>query len=246
MTSPKLAQENPDGSRSYVHPITQEAVPSVTTIMRAGIGKPMLVRWSARLAADYAIGNWADLQEMPLAQRREMIWYAHERERGKASDLGSAVHSACDAWAKGKAHEYSKEVSPYMTSFTKFIMDKRPEFLFSEVTLWNRKREYAGTADAICRIGGETYLIDYKTGKSLHAEVALQLSALENAEFIITDEGEELPVPQIDRLAAVHIRPRSWHFSLIAHRENAFRAFLACRDLHFWTEIVAPETLVAA
>src|SRR6185369_1773292 len=115
--------------------------------------------------------------------------------------------------------------SPYMTSFVKFIMDRQPEFLYSEVTTWSRKHGYAGTADAICIMGRKTFLIDYKSGKSLHSEVALQLTALAKADFIITEDGEELDIPPIDGLAAVHIRPRSWHIAEIDHVEESWRAF---------------------
>lgn len=234
MTNPALAQEQPDGSRRYVHPKTQESEPSVTTIIREAIAKPYLLRWAGGTGAQYADGNWDALASMSSWERIGLIKFAHERERQKASDLGTAVHAALDAWAKGEPHEYSKEISPFMTSFVKFIMDRRPEFLYSEVTTWSRTHGYAGTADAICVMKGKTFLIDYKSGKSLHNEVALQLTALARADFIITGEGEELDIPPIDGLAAVHIRPRSWHIAEIDHVEESWRAFLACRELYEW------------
>jgi len=234
MTSPKLAVEQPDGSRLYVHPVTDEKVPSVTTIIKEAIAKPFLMKWATRLGAEYADGNWDALSQMSSWARVSLIKTAHERERDGASELGTAVHSALDAWAKGEPHEYSKEVSPFMTSFTKFIMEMRPEFLYSEVTLWSRTHGYAGTADAICKMRNGTFLIDYKTGKSLHSEVALQLTALAYADFIITDEGDELELPDIGTLAAIHIRPRSWHVAEIDHKEESWHAFLACRELYSW------------
>jgi hypothetical protein len=243
MTSPVLARELPDGSRVYDHPRTRETAPSVTTVIAAGIPKPRLTGWSDRLAAEYADANWSELSRMPSWERIEKIRYAAERERERSSQLGTAVHTAAEAWGKGVPHEHSKEVDPYMNSFAKFLMDKRPVFLRNEVTVWSRTWNYAGTADAIARIGEWTWLIDFKTGKSLYPEVGLQLSALAHAEFIITPDGTEEEMPLINGLAAVHIRPRSWHFTPVSCDKKNFSAFLACRELYNWSTETAPQVL---
>ena len=197
------------------------------------------------MAAEYAIGEWDSLTELSPYGRKEAIRFAHERERDKSATLGTAVHAAIDSWCKGEPCQPAKEVDPFMTSFTKFLMEKRPRFIASEVTVWSRKHNYAGTADAICEIDNKMYLADYKTGKNLHDEVGLQLSALAFADFIITPEGKEIELPVIDALAAIHIRPRSWKFVPVQHAEQNFRAFLACRQLHYWSTEIAGEVLAA-
>lgn len=242
MTSPVLAQEQPDGSRLYCHPLTGELVPSVTTIINM-INKPRLTGWAARLAAEYAVREWTTLAELPSWGRTEAIKHEHDRVREKASDLGTEVHSAIEHWVKGEAYDHVKEADPYMGSFTKFLMDKRPVFLRSEVSVWSRTWNYAGTADAIIRIGEWTWLIDFKTGKSLHSEVGLQLSALSHADFIINPDGTEEEMPVINGLAAVHVRPRSWHFTPVNCDRKNFEAFLACRELYNWSTEVAPQVL---
>ena len=242
MTSPPLSQEQPDGSRLYRHPLTGELAPSVTTII-SQINKPRLVGWSARLAAEYAISEWDSLGELSPYGRKEAIRYAHERERDKASDLGTQVHLAIEHFVNGEPFEHSKEVSPFMTSFTRFLMEKRPEFLRAETTVWNRTYGYAGTADIIAVIDGKTYLADWKSGRSLHSEVGLQLSALAHGEFIITPEGQELEMPHIDAVAAIHIRPRSWRFAPVNCFEENFSAFLAARELYYWSTEVSPRVL---
>ena len=244
MTNPPLSQEMPDGSRRYCHPLTGELAPSVTTII-AMLAKPKLPGWAARVGAEYAIGEWDILAGLSSHERKEAIRYAHERERQSSADLGTAVHSAIDSWCKSEPHEHAKEVDPYMGSFTKFLMEKRPKFLFSEVTIWNRTHNYAGTADSILFLEDKVWLTDYKTGKSLHSEVGLQLSALAHGEFIITPEGEEIEMPVIDNLAAIHIRPRSWKFTPVNYSEENFRAFLAARDLYSWSTEIAEGVLAA-
>lgn len=242
MTNPVLAEEQPDGSRRYRHPITGELAPSVTTII-AMLAKPKLTGWAAGMAAAYAVSEWDSLTEMLPAGRVQVIKEAHERYRDKSAELGTAVHAAIEAWIKGEPHSPEKAVEPYMNSFTNFMMDKRPEFIASEVTIWSRMWDYAGTADAIARIGELNWLIDYKTGKSLHDEVGLQLSALAHGDFIITPEGKELPMPEIYGLAAVHIRPRSWKFTPVGRDRENFAAFLAARELFRWSQETAPYVL---
>lgn len=245
VTSPKLAIELPDGSRAYRHPLADEQVPSVTTVI-AMYAKAALMGWSDRLGAEYADANWDSLSGMAHWERVERIRYAADRERNRAADLGTAVHSAIESYIKGEPCEYTKEVDPYMTSFSKFVMQYRPEFSHSEVTVWNREHSYAGTADAILSLGGQVYLADFKSGRSLHSEVGMQLSALSRGEFIITPDGQELPMPHIDRLAAIHIRPRSWKFTPVQHDEHNWKAFLACRELHEWSSSIAPYVLGGA
>jgi len=241
---PPLSQGQPDGTRLYVHPKTGEAVPSVTTII-AQLAKPKLSGWAARMAAEYATREWESLGELSDYGKKEAIRYAHERERQGSADLGTAVHHAIDCWTKGEPHDHAKDVDPYLNSFTKFLMEKRPRFLYSEVTMWNRTHNYAGTADAICEISGETWVADYKSGKSLYPEVGLQLSALGRGEFIILPDGTELNMPVIDRLAAVSIRPRSWKFVKVQHDKDNFEAFLAARRLYEWSTETAEKVLAA-
>ena len=92
MTSPPLSQEQPDGTRLYVHPLTGEAVPSVTTII-AELAKPKLTGWAARLAAEHAVSQWDAMTGWhPNVKIRESK-NAHERERDASAVLGTAVHS---------------------------------------------------------------------------------------------------------------------------------------------------------
>jgi hypothetical protein len=247
VTSPPLAIEQADGSRAYVHPLTGEKVPSVTTIISAGIPRPLLVGWAARKAAEHAVANWSSLAELPPGERLEQIRYAHERFAQEKADIGNEVHNLIDCWGSGRPLAATpKEISGYVNSFIDFMLDKRPKFLFNEVTLWSREHEYAGTADFIAEIDGKVCLGDCKTGRRVYDEVGLQLSALRHADFIISPDGEEAGMPPIDFTAALHVRPRSWKFIPVVHDAENFATFLACRQVYRWTHEVAPSVLEAA
>jgi hypothetical protein len=234
VTAPALAVEQPDGSRLYVHPRTGEKVPSVTTIIKEGIAKPALMGWATRLAAEYTVKAWGELDSLPSEEKLDLIRHAHDRERDKASGLGTEVHSAIDAWCKGEPWPAKKETDSYLNNFMSFMMDFKPKFTENEVTVWSRTYQYAGTFDWLAEIAGDLYLGDTKTGRRVYPEVGLQLSALANADFILREDGREEPLPHAQYLAALHVRPRSWHFYQIGRDAENFRAFLACRELYSW------------
>lgn len=243
MTAPPLAIEQPDGSRLYVHPLTGEKVPSVTTVIKEGIAKPLLMRWATRIAAEYAVNNWRELSGLPPSERTELIRWAHDREREKASDLGTAVHSAIDDWCSGRPHENSKETAPYLDSFISFMMEFQPRFLENEVTVWSRKYQYAGTFDWLAEIDGKITLGDTKTGKRVYPEAGLQLTALGYADFILREDGTEVSLPGIDVMSVLHVRPRSWHLYEVRKDRENMKTFLACRELYSWIHETAPSVL---
>jgi hypothetical protein len=110
MTNPVTATTNDDGSRSYTYPPTGEQFPSVTTVLGATEGKPWLVPWSARLAAEYAvdhldlIGAVADGRAFTLAAkeggRKAAVDLAKRQAaqvRDRKRDTGGYVHDVVEA-----------------------------------------------------------------------------------------------------------------------------------------------------
>jgi len=164
MTGPALAvTDEATGYRRYIHPLTGESVPSVTTIMKSLPKQDILVPWAARMGAEHADANWARLSTLPHGERVEEIKNAHKVYTDKRAAVGTEVHELIDCWSTGTPFpEVTKEVKLYARSFTKFMMSARPEFLENEVTVWSRSYGYAGTADFIARIDGRIVLGDVK------------------------------------------------------------------------------------
>jgi hypothetical protein len=245
MTGPALAvTDEITGYRRYIHPQTGETVPSVTTIMKSLPKQEILVPWASRMSAEHADANWARLSTLPHGERVEEIKNAHKVYTDKRSDVGTEVHDLIDCWSKGTPFpEVTTEVKQYARSFTKFMMSARPEFLENEVTVWSRTYGYAGTADFIARIDGKIVLGDVKSGKRLYPEVGIQLSALAHADFIIREDGSEEPLPPIERMAGLHIRPRSWRLTYVKKDVENFRCFLAAQEIMVWGIATAPLVL---
>lgn len=244
MTAPALAVYTADG-RGYRHPITGETAIGVTTAIKS-LNKPSLVGWAAKMAAEYAVKNWDTLAVLDADERIADIKTAHERSRDKAADLGDAVHNAIDAYvASEQMPLWERRIAGHMRQFEEFLAARKPDFIQTEVTAWNRTLGYAGTFDWLAFIGGHLTLGDTKSGKNVYPEVGLQLEALARCEFIIHPDGREEPMPEVDLLGALHIRPRSWSLFPVRRSEETWRAFQAALELTKWQRDTAPGVLGA-
>jgi hypothetical protein len=244
MTKPELSVTQPDGSRKYVHPLTGEKVSSVTTIIKGGVPQPWMGPWAAKQAGEYACANWYRLSKLPHSERIAEMKQAHIDYANERGELGDIVHDIVECWGAGKPYpDPPKEVRSYVDRFIDFLVEKKPRFIENEVTLWSHTYGYAGTADFIIEIDGRILLADLKTGKSLHSEIGLQLSALAGCDVILRENGEEHSIPRIDGLAGLHLRPRSWKLVEIQESDACFSAFLSAQAILKWTTEIAPGVL---
>lgn len=244
MTKPVLSVTQADGSRKYVHPLTGEAVPSVTTVIKGGIPQPWMGPWAAKMSAEFMCANWYRLSKLPHAERIAEAKQAHIDYANEKGAIGDIVHDIVDCWGKGEPYpEVPKDITSYVDRFIDFLIEKQPRFIENEVTLWSREYGYAGTADFIIEVDGKVLLADLKTGKSLHSEIGLQLSALSHCDFILRADGEEVPIPHIDGLYGLHLRPRSWKLVEIKESDACFTAFLAAQSIMKWTAETAPKVI---
>jgi hypothetical protein len=144
-----------------------------------------------------------------------------------------------------------------MQAFGSFLSDFSPEFLVSEATVFNRTEHYAGTLDAIAKIrasgttlesaGQErTFLIDFKTGKGVYPESALQLAAYRFAEFICAPDGSEQPIPEIEGGAVLHLTDEGYELIEVVCDEAVFKTFLYVRECFRWQEEQSKTVLLPA
>ena len=269
MASPTHARQTTRG-RTYEHPKTGEVAWSVSTIIDSGVPKKALMYWSAKEVAEAAVANHRLVSAMvdavriiraddkhikgivsdPDAVEAAVEWLKNAPWRKKAHRalVGTAVHSWIEAHTLGRPLEphADPEIAPYQPAWLSFIDDFEPEFLATEMTVWNRTESYAGTLDWIARINGRTLLGDTKTGKEIYADVALQLSAYYRGEFALLKDGSEQPMPHLDGAVALHLRDDgTYRLIPVDVSERVFRAFLMAREVMRWAEEIAPEVLGA-
>jgi len=175
---------------------------SVTTIIGA-LDKPALMYWAAEQTAELAVSVARSLPHRVEEEGHDAVvkWLRDARfrppkGRKSASELGTAVHDACEKYAiTGIRPEVDDpEVEPFLDRFDEWAQKWQPEYLAAEAAVYNLKYRYAGTLDAIAIIDGATVLLDYKSSrKSLdsqgkptkpYPEVGLQLAAYQNAEIM--------------------------------------------------------------
>lgn len=217
------------GGSGYKHPHSGTKVPGVTTILK-NLNKPGVAQWAVDNTAAYAVANIDGLlsrtQEQgygflrwywkrdPLASDDQDIRNYSNGVLNDAAELGTmfhdwvaADHGACPYPDVTSAQPFFWELVEQWDGF-KELHEIVP--IHSEVTLWNGELGYAGTADGIWKIDGETVLVDLKTSRNTWDEHWMQLTALANCEtMLIEEDGKwlELEPPKYDKLALIHVRP---------------------------------------
>lgn len=223
--------------------------PSVTTIIKGGVPKQALVGWAAKGVAKAAIESREIVAAMARKDVDEAIdWLskAPYRDREKKSDIGSEVHDAAEKYALGLPLPPLTEAADLrMVSFYAFIEDFKPKFIAVEAPVISRKERYAGTLDAIIELE-ETGIIltDYKSGKGVYQEAALQLAAYRHADsFIGLPSGEEWPIPEVKHGAVLHLREDGYSLIPIRCDEEIFKCFLYAREVYRWARDIAPGVI---
>lgn len=263
MSGPKHARSTTKG-RTYQHPVTGETAWSVTTVMDAGLPKPALVGWSARMVAEYAVANHARLESLlsgvriqrdgdarlvvsdPSAVDAAVDWLkgAPYRDKERKANIGTAIHARIEARILGTPMpEAPEELRPRLEHFDAFERAFKPEWLLSEATVWNRTESYAGTLDWIARIGRTVVLGDTKSGKDVYSEVAIQLAAYQRAEFVLMPDGTEEPMPETQGACVLHLTDDGYRLVPVHITEDTYRTFLHCREMFRWQDEFSKRSL---
>lgn len=227
------------GSRYYVHPETREKFPGVTSVLDM-LPKPFLTPWASKLAAEWAADNIGSVVQMLVNGQRtaaiDVIKNASRRFVKDAADTGTEVHNLFEKRALGlSVGRVHPELAEYVRHIDAFLDRYQPRFLHVEDAVWSDTHRYAGSFDWIAEVEGETVMGDTKSTRSgVHEAVAMQLAAYANADKIITQAGDEAPIPAITAHAVFHVRPEGWRLVPTRADEDVFKAFLVLRDVFEW------------
>lgn len=138
------------------------------------------------------------LKQLGWSTNALMLWQARLFRAGKdpdkvkdeAADIGTVCHEMIEHYIYGQDEYTPPENTDQDTVITaaKGLKDyiawseaEGVEYLESEIRLVSEEYQYGGTADAIIKYHGKTYLIDFKTSKSLYDTYPVQLAAYRNA-----------------------------------------------------------------
>lgn len=223
--------------RFHTYSLDGKRVPSVTGIIGKATGKPGLVKWSAKLAAQWAAGHMDDLSVLGEESWVRQAYEASDRERDASMLSGKQVHSIAERLIYGEPVQTSDPDTdePYpddvvrMGEQTARFMDAwdvSPDTALVETPIFHETLLYAGRFD-LCAIlrGGERWLIDYKTGQSgVWPETSLQTTAYSRATHVQIGD-RDLLMPPVDRCAALWVRPDAWELVPVKSDSLTWDAF---------------------
>ncbi len=174
-----------------------ETVPGTTSITGIIDKSTPLMWWVANEARSYIKDNLTpgeSLDEVEIDELAEGARLAHKRSSSKALSIGTVVHKYAEDWIKSKLMGGSEpdfpeneEAQESAIEFLDWAERSDIIWLGSEQMVYHPEHRYAGTYDAIARIDGDLYIIDFKTSKSIYKEYYLQAVAYMKAQQVSTD-----------------------------------------------------------
>ena len=251
MTEPRFKRVNAGAGHSYR--LDGYDVPGVTTIIGT-LDKPALVNWAAEQSASFAVENWARLSEVPMVERLKQIQNARYNTNRAAIVKGNRLHAMAERLQRtGDSGEVPPEILPGVEALARFLDDWEIDTIHAEAPVANTAYRYAGTLDTIAtspRLG--TILLDYKTGKGVYDETALQLAAYKACDLLLQPREvigprggkstvwDEHPMPEIDGCYVAHVLADAVELHPITVDDDVLRAFLHLREVYArWIERTA-------
>lgn len=262
---------------------------SVTTILKAFGDSEGLIYWTADETATAAVlgrkavAAMADNEgdDAAIEWLRGARFRAGRGERS-ATKLGEDFHAAAEFYVVNGRRPapgdplpngvMDAEVAPYVDSFELWLDRFQPSYTAAEVTVYNERYGYAGTADGYCVIDGVPVILDYKSSKKSfdgrgkrkkpYADVALQLSAYRHAPqaavwrarkfeewskryYLLNPDERELavPTPEVEGGIVVHVTPHHCDVYPVECGEDTFKAFLYAIEAARWSMFTSKTAL---
>ena len=163
-----------------------EVFPGVTTVLGI-INKPQLIPWANKLGLQGIDSTrYVDATATVGTLAHEMV---QEYLGGPSWDRGRYAPEEVDLAENAllKFFEWEKHITG------------KVETIAIEKQLVHEPRRYGGTVDWIGRIGGKTWLIDFKTSKALYAEHVYQIAAYNQLCWINDIEIQGVRIIRIGR-----------------------------------------------
>ena len=219
----------------HVYTIDGKKVPGVTTILRDAMPKgEALTNWAVDTTAAYAVDRWAELDELKPSERLNRLKRARWDDLKSAGAKGTDVHALAERLLAEEEVEVPEHLAGHVEQYLGFLEVSGFEPVATEVVVGNRTVGYCGTFDAVGTIGGEVWLIDWKTGKRIYREVPLQCCAYARAEVYLHPDGTEHPMAElgIERVGAVLIHADVWELPELEVGEPVWAMFRHLAWLH--------------
>jgi hypothetical protein len=240
--------------RYHRYSLDGEWVPSVTTVTSKALDKPGLAGAAAKETAAWAAIHVDELPQLgEEAWRRQATgWY--RAQWADSRDRGTLLHDLAEALVGGDplpseaadGTPYPDDVYASAQQLARFMDAWHVNPLAHEAIVWHETDRWAGRLDLIADLAdGNRWLLDYKTGASgIWPETSLQLAAYAHATHIV-HKGEDVPMPQVDRAAAVWVRPDQWQLIPVAIGDAVYDVFRHAMPVAAWAKLDRDQSVGA-
>lgn len=220
-----------------------ERVDGVTKLVGDGLPKPNLLNWAGDATAEYAVDGWDDLAKLSPSERLKKIKGGRYEKRDAAANKGTQIHKMAERLIAGERVTVPDDLRGYVESCARFLdeFDFRAEHV--EAVVYSETRRHVGTLDIIGTVilpdlpeyeyieqdadGRSRGLFDWKTGRSgIFGDVALQLAPYRFSEYLITDSGVVIDMPEVDFCAGIHVRADGYEVRPLVCTKDTYRDFL--------------------
>lgn len=233
-----------DTKGGHHYKLDGQKVDGVTTVISNGVPKPALMPWAAREVATFAADNLELLGQLDREACIDLLKGAHYRDRDKAARRGTEVHRLAELLINDEEVDVPDELLGHVDSYLKFLTEFNPKPILVEPVLGNRKHKWMGTADLVCEMCDEIWLIDIKTTRSgIYGEVGLQLAAYSHAEFYLDAAGNEQPMPFIERTGAIWVRADGYDVVPVVADARIYRTFLYAQQVARFATVTSKEVV---
>lgn len=211
-------------------------VPGVTTIIGC-LDKPAIPKWAAKQVALYVAENADAVETLRTLGEGAMTKALADvpwKRRDDAADRGTTIHDIAERLLLDEDVDVPDELVPVAEHLLQFFDDWHIEPILLESAVGSREHWYAGTLDLIAKYrrpdtGDEgVAIMDYKSGKAIYPETAMQMVAYANADFYGI-EGNEQPLPAVDASFGVHTRADGYDVHPLQFGPAIFDEFLTIR-----------------
>jgi len=211
--------------------INGQKYPSVTTILSV-LNKPFLLEWAVAQAFEKMTQDPQFTASLLLTQPQALKKFfgsAADEVRDEAAEVGRGFHEEA-------AHSLQTGIETVAGNrVSQLLSELSLTHTYSEVVVHSRTHSYAGTLDILALDQkGQHVVIDIKTGRSVHLEHFLQVSAYASAEFLA-----DTFMPPVAYGLIFHIREASTVYHVNVH--ELFPTFLAALNLFRFAESFKPS-----
>ena len=217
----------------------------VTTITKV-LDAPALTNWKMTEVARSAIENAERLVEDREAGKTEAAVKYLTTLSTTAMDRGSRIHGSIEQVLRREPADIDPRDEAAVAGARAWLNDQATQHglrpLEVEAFLISETHGYGGTLDLIAELDGETWLLDWKTGKSVawpsgdvYSDHRLQLAAYAHADFIAKPgDPTRYPLPEVTRFGIVHVTDGGTRLYEAPVTDADWTAFRACLHLHAW------------